>query len=237
MRPDMKPIHTVLAASIGVLALLAMPLMIPSDEAERRVPPLAEGLPWQIGLLPSGETRVFGLILARSTLDDARAHLGGDVEVAMIVTPGESGSIEAFYPTITAGFVTGKMILTLEASLEQREAMLQRARKAEYVTGSTARRVELSTEDLGKLSLARISAVSFIPSANLDEEIVLQRFGVPVERIRVSEHVEHFLYPDKGVDVVLDAKGKELLQYVAPREFDRLLAPLIAAVASTASRQ
>ena len=60
----------------------------------------------------------------------------------------------------------------------------------------------------------------------MDEAIILQRFGTPAERIRQGETLEHFLYPDKGLDLVLDSKGKEVLQYVAPADFARLRAPL-----------
>ncbi len=72
-----------------------------------------------------------------------------------------------------------------------------------------------------------MSAIAFIPAANLDEAIVLQRFGAPDERIRADENREHFLYRAKGLDVQLDAKGKEVLQYVPPRDFARLRDPLV----------
>ena len=73
---------------------------------------------------------------------------------------------------------------------------------------------------------APIRAMAFVPSAQLDEAVILERFGQPSERIRVNDHVEHLLYPAKGLDVVLDTQGKELLQYVAPARFEALRAPL-----------
>jgi hypothetical protein len=42
----------------------------------------------------------------------------------------------------------------------------------------------------------------------------------------VSEKRVHLLYPEKGLDVVVDSDGKELLQYVAPRNFAELREPL-----------
>lgn len=210
-----------------VIALLAAPLLFISDDGKRMEAP-AEGLPWQIEHLPGGDTRVFGLTPGSSTLDAARQKLGANPQVAMIIAQGETGSVEAFYESINAGFVTGKMILTLETTLAQREAMLKRAVKAEFMESAT-RRIELADVDLQELSHAKISAITFIPSANLSEDVVLQRFGPPVERIRAGEHAEHFLYPDRGFDLRLDAKGKELLQYVSPREFSKLRDPLFAA--------
>ena len=39
--------------------------------------------------------------------------------------------------------------------------------------------------------------------------------------------VEHLLYPSQGIDVAVPAKGKSVIQYVAPAEFEaRLLLPL-----------
>lgn len=210
-----------------VVALLAAPLLFISDDG-KPVQQASEGAPWQIEVLADGHARVFGLTPGLSTLDDAIARFGPEAQVAMIMAKGESGSVEAYYETLKAGIVAGKMILTLDTSLAEREEMLKRAVKAEFME-STTRRITLAEDDLRAMSKARIFAIAFIPSAQLDEAIVLQRFGKPAERIRSGEHTEHFLYPDKGLDLRLDAKGKEVLQYVAPREFARLRDPLIAA--------
>lgn len=210
-----------------VVVLLAVPLLFMPDDANKHPGELAVGAPWQIEILPDGSTRVFGLIPGRSTLGDARQLLGPDVQVALILAPGETGSVEAYYDKINAGSVTGKMILTLQTTVAQRELMLKRARKAEYME-STTRRVELGDDDLLEAGGVPIAAIGFIPSANLDPQVVLQRFGSPSERLHSSEQTEHFLYPDKGLDLRLDAKGKEVLQYVAPREFSRLRDPLVA---------
>jgi hypothetical protein len=211
-----------------VVALLAAPLLFISD-TDKPVQQAAEGLPWQVEVLANGHSRVFGLSPGSSTLEDARARFGPDPQIAMIIAKGETGSVEAYYESLTAGYVTGKLILTLETTLAQREEMLKRAIKADFME-STTRRITLADDDLRGLSKARVFSIAFIPSANLSEDVVLQRFGLPAERIRSSEHAEHFLYPAKGLDLRLDAKGKELLQYVAPQEFARLRDPLLAAM-------
>lgn len=213
-----------------VVALLAVPLLFLPEANQHDTAP-ASGLPWQIELLADGGTRVFGLMPGRSTLSEARRQFGPDVHVALIIAPGETGSVEAYYESLSAGFVTGKMILTLETTLAQREQMLKRARKADYME-STTRRIALAEADLKSAENAVVGAITFIPAAALDEQVVLQRFGMPAERIRSGEHTEHFLYPVLGLDLRLDTKGKELLQYVAPREFSRLRDPLVAALDS-----
>lgn len=212
---------------ILILALLlALPLLLPTDGAPPSVE-TTQGLPWQIERLDDGRTRVFGLVPGSSTLDEARRALAAEPEVALLIAENDTvaGALEAYIETLSIGPLTGKMILTLESTQAQREAMLGRAKKAEYMK-STTKRITLGEEDMAAAMKTRIAAVTFIPGAQLDEAIVLQRFGTPAERLRTSEYAEHFLYPEKGLDLQLDTKGKELLQYVAPAEFQRLVAPL-----------
>ncbi|NTV09886.1 MAG: hypothetical protein HGA47_03830 [Zoogloea sp.] len=219
----MKLILAILALVIAVVAapFFFHPAGQPGSQA-------VDGLPWQIEPLADGSSRVFGLNLGSSTLGDARPRFGSEMQVAIIWTPDETGAVEAYSDTATMGAVSGKMILTAELPAATVEAMKLRAEKTEYME-STTRKTTLAPADLEAAYAARIRSMSFIPSANLDEEIVLQRFGPPAERIKSSDHVEHFLYPAKGLDLILDSKGKELLQYVPPRDFARLRDPLVAA--------
>lgn len=206
-----------------VFLLLAVPFLLPGSGDPVPVP--AGFLPWQIESLPGDESRVFGLVPGRSTLADVRQLHGNDVAVALIVAPGESGSLEAYYEHFVAGTVNGRLLLTLQSSVGEREAMLARAVKADFMD-STTRRVTLSAADLAAQEQVSVMGMSFIPATNLDEAIILERFGTPAERIRQGDHFEHFLYPDKGLDVVLNQQGKEVLQYVAPSSFSRLREPL-----------
>lgn len=183
------------------------------------------GLPWQIETLPGGGSKVFDLTLGHSTLADARKRFGDEMPLAVVAEPNESGNVEGYYENVTAGFVAGRLIVTADLPPAVIDAMRERSPKTEYMQ-STTRKARLADSDFAAALAAPIRALSFIPAAQLDEDIVIQRFGQPTERIRVNEHVEHLLYPARGLDLVLDSKGKELLQYVAPARFEALRAPL-----------
>ncbi|MCX8017705.1 MAG: hypothetical protein N2690_07395, partial [Rhodocyclaceae bacterium] len=146
-----------------LLALLALPFWLPSGGKPAQLE-ATEGLPWQIEPLPDGSARVFGIQLGASTFGEARQRLRGEPQIALVVAPGESGALEAYYDNVTAGFVTGKMVLTLETSQQAREQIVARARKVEYME-STTRRVTLSEEDLARADAALVTAIVFIPSA------------------------------------------------------------------------
>lgn len=208
-----------------LLALLAVPMLF-VDQSGQPAAPDAQGLPWQIELLPDGRTRVFGLVPGVSTFEEASRHLVNDPQLGLIVTPGRHAMIEAYFDSVSLGGVTGRVILSFEVDSAWRDDILGRARKIE-VLESLSRKVELAVVDRQRLAGNPVSAIAFIPAANLDEQIIIERFGPPAERIRSGEHTEHFLYPAKGLELRLDAKGKEVLQYVTPRDFPRLRDPLM----------
>lgn len=216
------------ALSVIALVLLALilPFFLPSGGPDKAN--MEQNLPWQISVDEQGRSQVFGLTLGSSTLADVRQHLGQELEVAIIAAPDEVGSLEGYYAQLPLGFILGRLILTLEQDPDKINAMRERALKAEHME-STTKKITLHPEDLARAEQTPVQAISLIPSVNLDEATLIQRFGQPAEKIQLSETLTHYLYPAKGLDIVLDTKGKELLQYVQPGEFEsRIRAPLLA---------
>lgn len=218
-----------------VVAALVLPFFIPGAGKQEGVDPNSN-LPWQIELDGQGGSRVFGLKPGVSTLGDVRRQLGGEIEVAIIAEPGEVGTLEGYYSQVALGFVLAKVIATVDGKNEAISEMRDRAVKAKHME-STTRRITLHPDDLAAADKLPIKAISVIPTVNLDEATVVQRFGPPGERVVVSEKRVHLLYPDKGLDIVVDADGKELLQYVAPRDFALLRDPLLASGSAKAVTQ
>jgi hypothetical protein len=185
-------------------------------------------MPWQIELPGAGQSRVFGLTLggaAASTLADARRLAAEAPKLALLAPQDAPPALEAYFESVSFGALTGKLVLSIAASAADLEAMRANAAKTSHLD-SGIRKYALHESDRERAERMPLAAIAFIPSAGLDEAVILQRFGTPAERIRQGETLEHFLYPAQGLDVVLDSKGKEVLQYVAPADFARLRAPL-----------
>lgn len=216
------------AAGVFVLLvamLLAQMLLAPQREP---APAMTHGMPWQIEHPGPGQSRVFGLTLggsAPSTLADA-LRLAKEAPTLALLTPQDApAALEAYFESVSFGTLTGKLVLSIAAAPDDLEAMRRNAAKTDHLeTG--IRKYALQEADRQRAETLPLSAIAFIPAASLDEAVILQRFGTPAERIRQGETLEHFLYPALGLDIVLDSKGKEVLQYVAPAEFARLRAPL-----------
>ncbi len=216
------------AAAVFVLLvamLLAQMLFPPQRES---APPTTQGMPWQIESPGPDQSKVFGLTLggsAASTLSDALRLSREAPRLALLAPPDAPLALEAYFETVTIGPLTGKLVLSIAATAVELDAMRAAAAKTDHLeTG--IRKFVLNDADRRRAERMPLAAIAFIPSARLDEAIILQRFGAPAERIRQGETLEHFLYPAQGLDIVLDSKGKEVLQYVAPADFARLRAPL-----------
>ena len=207
-----------------IIVALLVPFLFPGLGKQEGVDPNSK-LPWQITLDGQGGSSVFGLQPGVSTLGDVRRQLGSEIEVAIIAEPNEVGLLEGYYGQVPLGFVLAKMIVTVDASVAQITAMRERASRAKHME-STTRKITLHPEDMAAVDALPIKAISVIPNVNIDEATVLERFGPPGERLAVSEKRVHLLYAERGLDVVVDSDGKELLQYVAPRHFALLREPL-----------
>lgn len=209
-----------------LIAVLAAPLLLPPKQEAS--PPITHGMPWQIELPTTGASRVFGLTLggARpSTLADAQRAFPEVLKLALLAPQDQPLTLEAYFESVSIGPLSGKLVIGIAASQAELEAMRERAAKTDHLeTG--IRKFILGDADRQRAENMPLATLVFIPAASLDEAVILQRFGTPAERIPQGETLEHFLYPEKGLDVVLDGNGKEVLQYVAPADFARLRAPL-----------
>jgi hypothetical protein len=214
-----------LFALLAVL-LAAYPFLDSSEKSES-----LSGLPWQIEVQADGSTQVFGLHIGVSRLSDAVAVLGSDYELAIItatsaVVANETGNLEMYYGHYQSGLLSGKLILQVDSSEQSIKRWLQNETKSDYMASGQAKKHSLSSDDLPEVLNEVISGITFIPAVNLDEKIVLSRFGAPAQVIH-STDVTHYLYPEKGLDIALYEESKEVLQYVSPAAFEQLVKPLL----------
>lgn len=182
-------------------------------------------LPWQIELDSEGRSRVFGITLESTTVAQMIERLGQDHELAIISDNNDQSGLEVYFSHFAAGPIKGKLIARIQADSQTLNTMQASASRKSY-TSSGSRKFMLNEQDLERIRQWPVDSLSFIPSANLDEAIILSRFGEPDQRIHTEAGIQHFLYTNKGLDIALSEDTKELLQYVAPRNFNQLLAPL-----------
>lgn len=192
------------------------------------------GLPWQVAVDASGRSTVFGLTLPGTTLAQARQRWGDDVQVAVMARRGQPGALEAYLENFRAAAINGRLVLAADPGAPAVARLRENAVHNEPVDAE-ARRYTLRADDLPEALRAPLVGITFIPAAQLDAATLRARFGEPAERLLDAApagagRIEQWLYPSIGLAVALDAKGRDVMQFVAPADFERLLrAPLRAA--------
>jgi hypothetical protein len=207
---------------IGTLIALGLALLLPGGRAPEREP----RLPWQIKSLPDGNTRVFGLTLGQSSLADARRALGADGALTLFRSPGGDISLEAYFERLFISGLKANLVLNLELDPLEAQALYGRGQRVSQL-GSGTQKVELAALDQERMAAAPIRLITYLPTADLEPELLGRLFGEPTQRIAEADSgIEHWLYPSKGLDIAVNPEGKEVFQYIAPARFDELAAPL-----------
>ncbi|MEN8170645.1 MAG: hypothetical protein ABFS08_10525 [Pseudomonadota bacterium] len=207
------------------LIALGIGMLLPGKSVQEAEP----YLPWQIEKTAKGSSRVFGLELGTSTLLEAQNRFRELYEVSMFARDDGDKVVEVYFDSITLSGLRARVVLVMELTPEQLNGFYERGVRIATL-GSGGRKVTLDDVDLLSLASMPIASLTYIPKSQLSAELVQARFGTPAERIREKDSeslVEHWLYPDYGLDLILHEKGKEVLQYTQPGRFDSLRKPLI----------
>ncbi len=188
--------------------------------------PIVQTYPWQINILADGRSRVFDVVIGETTLKEIDVILNSRPKMALFEADNKL-SLEAYYKNISLGGMIGSFIFTLDISDEQLKKIKKESTNKKRTDNNGIRyNLDKPTSDKSKKLI--VKSLIYIPSAQLDDTTIINRFGDPAYKIKLKtkEPGWHYLYPDKGLDLIYKEEGKEVLQYVAPKEFNLLLKPL-----------
>ena len=216
---DRKLVLSILAAAVlGFIAIMLFPGERPDQGPPR--------LPWDATLDAEGRTRVFGLTLGQSTLADIQALFGEEGEINLFSPASGQYSVESYFEQIYLSSLRADFVVSLEAPQGTLAAMYDHGLRVSQLP-SGSKRVKLDPADVAQLRQAPIRHITYLPMSRLDEALLEKRFGAPAERITESETgIVHWIYPDKGMDLARDPKGKVVIQYVSPADLPGLTQPL-----------
>lgn len=213
-----------------ILIVLAIAILIPGGGEPDPNPKL----PWNITVDESGKPSVLGITLGQTTLEAAQRNFKEPGEVSLFVSPEGDYFVEAYFERLYLSGIRAAIILSLDVDDETLKAIFKRGARIERMdTGN--RKVTLRSDDIDTLAQSTFRHMTYIPSANLDPELIKRRFGEPDKMIQEANSeagTTHWVYLDKGLDIAHNLEGKEIFQYVIPAEMDRIVKPLEAAPAN-----
>ncbi len=205
-----------------IRALLALLLAIALGGCEQREIRV-DNLPWQISVNEAGHLRVFDVTLEESTLWDAVRTWRSHPRVGIFSN--EAGdapeSVEAYFDKVKLGPITAKIVVRLATTPEQLQ-MLWAGRYNRKPQPSGTWMFELGDDQLKAAHQLKIGEITYIPAPASDAELITRRFGKPATFRKLEEERSLWLYPEKGLAIILDENGKEIFQYVNPDRFGDL---------------
>ena len=218
---DKKIILGVVALAIVSIFLI---LLVPDNAVHT-----PDTLPWNITHPTPDTTRIFGITLGKTTLDQTAEVFKGQAEVEISLfkpTDGKLG-VEAFVEEVNYNGLKAKIVMNIAVPEEELQGMYQRGLRINSTP--SGKRITLTYDDLLRVRSSPITGLTYLPNLRLEEAIIRKRFGEPAQRVRENKtDAIHWLYPQHGLDVVLGGKEKPLLQYLPPNDFELLSAPLLA---------
>lgn len=213
--------HLFLSVLFGTLLLLAIALFIPGQRDSGSI----ATLPWHISITADGQSTVFGVTLEQTTLGEVEQIFGSQAAVSLFAPREGEYRVEAFFDQVTLNGLKARFVFVVGVRPDQLAGSFERGVRIATL-GSGIHKVTLSSPDLALVRSTPVTALTYLPRTDLAPELVARRFGKPAERISEREGIEHWLYPEKGLDVALYGDDTEVLHYVAPARFEMLRQPL-----------
>lgn len=200
----------------GILALAMFVYMQPGGQQTRQF----DNLPWQVQVVDEQRTRVLGITLGETTMADLMGYLPVP-EIRMFVDPDGTRSVEAYY--VNARIEPFETNLILRPDLGEQELdRIEAGTTSERPMPSGARRYGLDDDTLGTLGNVPVVEMSYIPRARWDGDLLRRHFGEPAERMQIDSNHSYWLYPDRGVAVLLPDRGRPTMHYTTQERWSRV---------------
>ncbi|GAB4294367.1 MAG: hypothetical protein Kow0083_07430 [Methylophaga sp.] len=201
-----KMLFGLLLIVLGLIVLLLIPS--PQTPAEK---------PWEVTIMPDGNSQVLGIHLGNTSYKTAQQQLGVFGKTALFVDPDGRRSVEAYFDSVNLAGLSAKLIMTLEVPDDMLQTMQARAGAGE-LKPSGAHQYELAEPDREYLLGVPVNILTYIPSVRLKRDMIESRFGKParIERSEVDEKglvTESWFYPAIGLSVIYHPEQKPLLIY------------------------
>ncbi len=209
---------------LGLLAVVALVLGLawwfaPAPDPELLAP--RTDLPWQVQVNEDGSLHVFDLDIGHATLADAIDKFGPPERAAVFQRKAGGFDLEVYFGKVHFGPLSARVVIKLDAPEERMKTLAEAAAKREASpTGDW--KFPLRDERIEELKGYLLTAISYVPGTRgLDQTFFLERFGPPAAWLPLpdSETARSWFYPDRGLSILIDDKGPEVLEYVRPRDF------------------
>jgi hypothetical protein len=186
----------------SVFYLITRDVEIPDNQA----------MPWQSYVNDQGKTVVFDLTMDESSLAESMRLFGTEVEASLFEDKDQKQTLEIFFSNTKIGGISARVILNLALNNQQFDGLSNNIKETEVMPTGNKKTIFNQAGESSMFGLT-ISALTFIPSADLSADTLLGLFKKPARVDLVEPGVEYWYYPSKGLRIIVDAKRKEILEF------------------------
>lgn len=215
--------NTFLGVLLVTLLALGIGLLIPMKQDDNH-PAM---LPWAIKVNGDGSSTVFGLTLGRSTLGDAERQFQEEAELTMFRSVRGRLSVEGYFDDVILSGLAARFVLEARLNDTELHAIYNRGLRIATM-GDGQHKITMQPDDIAKVRATPIASITYLPKTSISWTTIAKRFGKPSLKVTEPDGTaKHWLYPAEGLDIAIDTTGRVVMQYVAPRDFGRVMAPLL----------
>ncbi len=168
-------------------------------------------MPWNIDIQANGTSRVFGITLGRTQLQDANQILAQYPETHFIPA---SENMPARLVSIYDELNTGGLLATIELEYALEPSTLVEYEKS-ALTVADKSYLQLSDQHQMQLLSATIKTLTYKPAIDYEIDVILQRFGTATEQLQINDTTQRWRYPELGLEIVIDSAGLDTFIYRA----------------------
>ncbi|MCW8853577.1 MAG: hypothetical protein OQK72_02640 [Gammaproteobacteria bacterium] len=185
---------------IGTALLIAV---IGSDDIDQ----LDDAMPWNIQILENGSSRIMGITLGKTNIQDAHQIFAHFSETRLVTSNSKTVLLAHFDELNLAGLLA-EIDLIYDISETDLEKVRQQAvdtKQGQYQLVRESMLMDLLTTPVKQLI--------YKPYIDYDNNMISQRFGEPEERESITESTEKLIYPALGLVIYLNTDGPEKFIY------------------------
>jgi len=172
-----------------------------------------EYTPWDTVRTESNLINAFGITLGETTIKESGIILGKTPVTQLRVSSNDDidqqYELIAIYKDLIIGGVVSELILSYQ--LEQ--ATLQTLYSTLATQSENKESYSINAELAAAYLIVPIAGITYVPSINYGEEIIIQRFGTPENEHVISDTFRKWLYPEMGLEIQLHSKQSERFIY------------------------
>ena len=185
---------------IGTALMIAV---IGNKDAEQS----ADAMPWNIQLLDNGSSRIMGITLGKTNIQDAHQIFAHFSETRLFTTNDKTELLAHFDEFSMAG-----LLAEIDLVYDISESLLDKVRQ--QATDTRHGEYQLVRESmLMDLLTSPVKQLIYKPFIDYDSSIISQRFGQPADHESINETVEKLSYPTLGLVIYLNSDGPDKFIY------------------------